>query len=274
MTGLIVLTFVPFLVALGFMIRVRAERTARTAAEQRNHELQLEIDARTHNLQEWNASLAHEMRSPLAAVLGYGELLEDGVLGEMDERATDALRRIRIAAEHLIQLVDGVDRAALPPDITQSIAPVYAHSIVEQAADAVRFDADARGTSLTISPANPVYLTSRDDAARALVLALGAAIKASPGTQLAIATDPAAIMIGGTRLDPDRDNPDNAAAGHTGSPLSGAGFRLALARHAARMAGGELSLLHHDGHASVMLRLPPAPDAVLPPLIDVAEQLP
>ena len=35
--------------------------------------------------------VAHELRSPIAAILGYEELLTEGLLGTVDDRAREAL---------------------------------------------------------------------------------------------------------------------------------------------------------------------------------------
>ena len=260
MTGLIILTFVPFLVALGFMIRLRAERAERAAEEQRMAllEQQLETDALIQ--QRWNAAFTHELRSPLAAVLGYTELLEDGALGPIDDRAVDAVRRIRAAADELLHIVEGVETLALampqPPAPPQT---VDARALLYDAADALRYDADTRGTSLSVRDVAASFTTSPDDAARALRLALGAAIKATPDGTLTLTATPApdpALIIAGTALHTERDHPDTALSSHLQQSLTGAAFRLALARQTAQILGGTLTLEPDGAATTVILRIP------------------
>ena len=61
---------------------------------------------------DWNAVLGHELRTPVAAILGYQELLEDGTLGPIPAAAAEALRRVRFAASQLITLIDAVEGSA------------------------------------------------------------------------------------------------------------------------------------------------------------------
>src|SRR5687768_4524520 len=190
MTGLIILTFIPFVVAVGFLVRLRGEQKGRIAIEARMRILEQQMESEVLKEREWYGALTHELRSPLSAVLGYAELLEEGALGETDERARDALRRIRASAEHLIQLVEGIEGVTFAGD--QHVAQperVDVHKLLQHAADTFQFDADARGTTIVVKPTDAAFESSPEDAARAVALALGAAIKASPGTALTLSAD-------------------------------------------------------------------------------------
>jgi signal transduction histidine kinase len=54
------------------------------------------------------ANMSHELRTPLNAVLGYAELLVDGLYGEIPERAKQILERIQINGTHLLGLINDV----------------------------------------------------------------------------------------------------------------------------------------------------------------------
>lgn len=54
------------------------------------------------------ASMSHELRTPLNAVLGYAELLVDGVYGELPERPKGVLERIQNNGRHLLALINDV----------------------------------------------------------------------------------------------------------------------------------------------------------------------
>jgi two-component system, NtrC family, sensor kinase len=45
--------------------------------------------------------MSHELRTPLNAVLGYSELLADGLYGTIPEKATEVLERIKVNGKHL-----------------------------------------------------------------------------------------------------------------------------------------------------------------------------
>ena len=52
--------------------------------------------------------MSHELRTPLNAVLGYAELLVDGVYGELPERPKGVLERIQNNGRHLLALINDV----------------------------------------------------------------------------------------------------------------------------------------------------------------------
>lgn len=57
---------------------------------------------------EFLANLSHELRTPLNAVVGFTELLRDGVYGELTPRQSGPVARIEASAAHLREMVDQV----------------------------------------------------------------------------------------------------------------------------------------------------------------------
>jgi signal transduction histidine kinase len=235
------------------------ERQRRRAAEQEaTAQAQAAADADRRN-REWLAVFGHELRSPLAAILGYAELLEDGTFGVLGERADDAVRRLRASAEQLVGLLEGMDARHFR---TEEGAPAEldASAILRDVAATVAVEAEAHDVSIVVE-GDDIRLFARSDiVARALRLALGAAIKVSHGATLrvAAASSPVPhILISGTRLDALRDDPDNADAGGNG-PLTGAGLRLALARVTARQIGGGVSIDRDRNGTAIRVEVPPA----------------
>lgn len=199
---------------------------------------------------DWNAVLGHELRSPISAILGYQELLEEGTLGVLPPAAADAVHRIRLAAEQLLLLVVAIERTSDSDDAE----PIAARVVIDEAVSAIRFEADARGSSIDVGDSSVMLLTRRNDARRALALVLSAAIKVGPDLPLHVAaaqSEAATVTVTGARLDPVRDSADPDL------PLTGAGLRLQLARAAAGLAGGSI---HLDSAGTVHLTLPRAPD--------------
>ncbi len=52
--------------------------------------------------------MSHELRTPINALIGYSALLLDGVLGDVNPKQRDALKRGRAAAEHLLALINDI----------------------------------------------------------------------------------------------------------------------------------------------------------------------
>src|SRR5439155_6036398 len=72
--------------------------------EEKSHELEV---ASRHKSQ-FLANMSHELRTPLNSVLGFSEMLADGLYGELPEKAKATLARIRSNGRHLLGLINDV----------------------------------------------------------------------------------------------------------------------------------------------------------------------
>jgi signal transduction histidine kinase len=54
------------------------------------------------------SSISHELRTPLTALLGYVDLMTDGLAGPVTAKQTTMLGRMKLAALHLLQLVEQI----------------------------------------------------------------------------------------------------------------------------------------------------------------------
>lgn len=71
---------------------------------QKSRELEI---ASTHK-SRFVANMSHELRTPLAAILGYAELMEEGIYEPLGEQSLAALARIRANGKHLLGLINTV----------------------------------------------------------------------------------------------------------------------------------------------------------------------
>jgi PAS domain S-box-containing protein len=79
-----------------------AEQSARADAE-----AAAETAARANRTKsEFLATMSHELRTPLTAIIGYGELLADGITGPITDGQREQLLRIKASAGHLLGLID------------------------------------------------------------------------------------------------------------------------------------------------------------------------
>ena len=67
-----------------------------------------ELEAASRHKSEFLANMSHELRTPLNAVLGYAELIQDGIYGEVPEKIHDVLERIQQNGRHLLGLINDV----------------------------------------------------------------------------------------------------------------------------------------------------------------------
>ena len=76
--------------------------TERRRAEQHERQLIRENEGKANLL----AVVSHDLRTPLTAIIGYAELLEMGVPEALPAPAQQPVQRIRIAARHLLYLLN------------------------------------------------------------------------------------------------------------------------------------------------------------------------
>ena len=91
------------LLALEQQARAHAER-ARSEAETARSEAERANNSKTDFL----AVMSHELRTPLTAIMGYEELLSDGITGPVTELQKQQLGRINASARHLLGLIDEI----------------------------------------------------------------------------------------------------------------------------------------------------------------------
>ncbi len=54
------------------------------------------------------ATVSHELRTPLTSILGYGEMLSDGIAGPLSEEQAEFVTTIRTKGEQLLALITGL----------------------------------------------------------------------------------------------------------------------------------------------------------------------
>jgi signal transduction histidine kinase len=67
-----------------------------------------QLEAASRHKSEFLANMSHELRTPLNAVLGYAELISDGIYGELPAKIRDVLERIQHNGRHLLGLINDV----------------------------------------------------------------------------------------------------------------------------------------------------------------------
>jgi signal transduction histidine kinase/dihydroneopterin aldolase len=67
-----------------------------------------ELEIASQHKSQFVANMSHELRTPLAAMLGYAELLQEGIYGAPPEKFLPILTRIQSNGKHLLGLINTV----------------------------------------------------------------------------------------------------------------------------------------------------------------------
>lgn len=231
---------------------------------------------------EFLATMSHEFRTPLNAILGYTQLLDLGVLGPVTHAQHAHLARLETSARHLLQLVDDVldvakvdaDRLEVRRDLRESGAAIDA------AVSLVKPQADEKGVMIEAPGATSVQVSYVGDEHRVrqiLVNLLSNAVKFSsrggrvkitpgrtaepePGAQLgtpevgsARAPHPGGEEWAFIRVTDTGPGIEPSLMGRLFEPFmqgnaaltreqGGTGLGLAISRRLARLMGGDLTV--------------------------------
>ena len=87
---------------------IAEELARRTATAIDNAQLYRAAVAANDAKSTFLASMSHELRTPLTAIIGYEELLADGITGPVTDPQRQQLGRIKASATHLLGLIDEI----------------------------------------------------------------------------------------------------------------------------------------------------------------------
>jgi signal transduction histidine kinase/HAMP domain-containing protein len=126
-----------------------------------------ELEAASRHKSQFLANMSHELRTPLNSVLGFTELLVDGIYGELPEKAKATVARVQANGRHLLGLINDVlDLSKIEAgQLTLALDDYSLGQIVRTAAAAVEPLARAKGLAFTATVADNLP-TGRGDERR------------------------------------------------------------------------------------------------------------
>ena len=178
--------------------RKLGEERTRQLAHEREARLQAEASSRTKS--DFLAIMSHELRTPLNAILGYSELIELGISGDVSDTMRDQIGRIRTSAKHLLALVNDIlDLAKVEAGRLRMVsAPANVDEAIASAITLIDPQASARNLKIVVTPEAhdlPPYMGDAERVRQILVNLLSNAVKCTePGgiitVEGAVATTP------------------------------------------------------------------------------------
>jgi PAS domain S-box-containing protein len=213
------------------------------------------------------ANVSHELHTPLGAIIGYAEMLQEGIYGPVSEEQSDKLDAIIDSSEQLTGLVrELLDQARLEAGRLQlNFAPFSPAEMVETVRRQMIVLAQAKGVALTGEVAADVPVTLQGDARRiqqVLINLVGNAIKFTEEGSVRMKVyrpdmEHWALQVSDTGAGiPDEAKaaifePFRQLEGATRPSRAGFGLGLSIVSQLAALMGGQISLESESGQGSV-----------------------
>ena len=213
---------------------------------------------------EFLAAMSHELRTPLTAILGFVELMDDGIGGPVTSVQQDYLARVRRSAVHLLSLINDVltlSRLEAQRELMRE-ETVRAADLVEEAVSLLEPSARSKGITLAVErPVEPILLSTDSGKVRQILLNLLAnavkftergsvhvAVVRQDG-QLHVTVRDTGIGIAPEHLSHIFEPYWQVRQGATGS-VGGTGLGLNVSLRLARLLGGDLLVQSTPGAGS------------------------
>ncbi len=130
------------------------------------------------------ATVSHELRTPLTSVIGYSEMLMEGIAGDLNEEQREYIQTVMEKGDQLLQLINGVlDISRMESGAMQlSREPFGLGTIVDVAVNTVTPLARRKKIAITVElPTDlPQTVGDRDRIRQVLINLLGNAMKFTP----------------------------------------------------------------------------------------------
>ncbi|HEX6119101.1 MAG TPA: ATP-binding protein, partial [Dongiaceae bacterium] len=223
-----------------------------------------QLEEASRHKSEFLANTSHELRTPLNAILGYTELIQDNIYGEVPDKIREVLERVQSNGRHLLGLINDVlDLSKIEAgQLTLSISDYSLREVVLNVAAAT--ESLAAEKSLALKTQIPDELpTAKGDERRitqALLNLVGNAIKFTETGEVAVEasaadgafhlavrdTGPGIAVKDQERIFGEFQQVDSSSTRRKG----GTGLGLAISKRIIEMHGGRIWVESELGRGS------------------------
>jgi len=213
------------------------------------------------------SAMSHDLRTPITAIMGYSELLSDGIMGDLEQPQQEMIERICQVSGHLAQLVNDVlDIAKLDAGRMEfEREPVRLGDLVDEAVVGVKPQARSKGLEIRLDIDEHRDALVEVDTGRVrqiLVNLLSNAVKFTDtgAVTLSAGADETrrwfSVADTGQGIPPGSESAVfeeflQIASGSKAKREPGTGLGLAISRRLARAMGGELTAHNGQGGGAV-----------------------
>ena len=242
-------------------------RMATADLEQQNLRLQWqsnELEKAYRLKSEFLASMSHELRTPINALIGYASLMLDRIYGELTKQQEEGLKRIQVASNHLLVLINDIlDLAKIEAGkMPVHLEPMHLRAIIAEVATHVEPQIKKKQLefSTDIGGDTPVMFSDRTKVKQIVLNLLHNAIKFTHHGEVSIIARPVGQRVQitvkdtGIGIRPEHREVifeefrqvDQSRTREYG----GTGLGLSITRKLVALLGGEISLESEYGQGS------------------------
>jgi signal transduction histidine kinase len=242
-------------------VRLFTELQARTGElEQKSRQL----EAASQHKSEFLANMSHELRTPLNAVIGFSEVLNERMFGELNEKQADYLKDIHASGQHLLSLINDIldlskiEAGRMELELTDFHLP----TALDNALTLIRERAGRRGIGLHMTSDERLGNVRADERKikQVLLNLLSNAIKFTPeGGRIQVAAKPmdgsveVSVIDTGVGIAPEDQEAifeEFKQVGTAAKKVEGTGLGLALSRKFIELHGGRIWVKSEEGVGS------------------------
>jgi signal transduction histidine kinase len=223
-----------------------------------------ELRLASQHKSQFLANMSHELRTPMNAILGYTELMVDGIYGNLPEKAAGVLERVQNNGKHLLALINDVlDLSKIEAgQLTLTLEDYALPDVVQSVVSATEALASTKGLKMSadIAPGLPM---GRGDARRlsqVLLNLVGNAVKFTDEGEVAIGASAEnghfvlSVRDTGPGIAPEDqrkifDEFQQVDSSNT-RKKGGTGLGLAISKRMVEMHGGTISVDSELGHGA------------------------
>ncbi|ROR92795.1 ATP-binding protein [Nocardioides aurantiacus] len=225
------------------------------------------------------STVSHELRTPITSIIGYTEVLEDGMVGELSAAQLDIVDRVDRNGRRLLLLVEDLLTLSQIETSRLEIQPetIDLREVMRGAHDAVTASLAQRLLDVTLTlPAVPVHHEGDPRQLERMVTnLLTNAVKFTPdGGEVQIGLRAEAgqsvITVADTGIGIPEEEQQQLftrffrSSTATEQAIPGTGLGLTIARAIVALHGGTVSIASRDGHGTtVRVQLPPGVPTVV-----------
>ncbi len=241
------------------------------------------------------ATVSHELRTPLTSIIGYSEMLAEGLAGPMSPEQNEYVRTIMDKGESLLKLISSIlDISQIEAGkVRLAFEPVDLIDLVNTSVSAVKPQAQKKGVQLEVRlpPASPKAMADKDRMRQVLINLLANAVKFTNkgGTvsiflsevshQPELSADGYRIIVEDSGVGIAQDHFDKIfesfyqVDSSSTREFGGAGIGLAIVKSFVEGHGGTVRVSSEMGHGSRFIAVLPSQPPT-PRSLDIAPPVP